>query len=957
MRWVYLRFLLFFTLLLGFRATAIGQDRPSLYVNPALWSKVEAGLRQEPSPTSYAFIPELVAGHFGQQPDSLYRNYHAVMVRLERRLFNLEAAIYVGKELAKLAAGQKNLRGEADAYANLSRYHDALGTYQLAAVNTEKAIAIYKKLGDRQAILSAEYHRLALRLHFVSREEVLPLMDSLLVEAEAQRAGHLVNDLHLRLIEQNLLARNYGEAERHMAYLEKLPVSDPIAPQEYPFLINVAKGRADLALIERDYPEAERYLKKTLRYCRAEPGLWFEIYTLLALTELEMMRENLVKAKSYLETARAKAEALQLHDLLVQTYALKTKVAEQENRPGDALLFLKRKILHEEKFNARSEGFTIENFYLQAERDRLTADKKNRELELNLKNSQLTYSLVILLLVVLLAVGLVMGYFRQRRVKLELARKNSLIQQHATQLESLDAAKNRFFANISHELRTPLSLIVGPVTTLLRGNQFTEKHTVLLKAVRRSAGQLEAMVKNILDLQKLEAAKVPLHEEPTELDTFFQLHLGQFESLAQWKRIRYAHEVRIAPALVAQLDREKCRQVLYNLLSNAFKFTPTAGKVEVAVGVQDDRLFFRVADSGPGIPADDLPRIFDRFFQTSQKSQPSVGGTGIGLSICREYVQLMNGEIRAESKPGEGSAFYVSLPLTLSEQPSSALAPVQAPETDATYEVAVPTAVLAAANSSLAPASTSKPTILVVEDHPGLQEYLATILSEKYHVVTAENGKVALRKIASPDGTPDLILSDLMMPVMDGYQLLEKLKSGDATRHIPVIMLTARADSTDRLKALRIGVDDYLTKPFDEQELLVRIANLLKNQAARRQETQAEIQETDTRLHLSKADRAWLEKFETYIRENLASDILDIPSLSETFAMSDSTLLRQLKRLTGLSPKQYLQEVRLNEARLVLESGTSVAITTLAAQVGYKDARSFSRSFKRRFGKSPSDFS
>ena len=881
------------------------------------------------------------------------------MIQLERRLFNLNAAIYVGEEMARLAKKQKNPAGEATAYTNLARYYDALGTYQLAAVNIEKAMAIRKTLGDQKAILSAEYDRLLLKLHFVSQEEIIPLMDSLLKEAIAHDAVHLTHQLHLQLMVQKLQTKNYGEAGKHILYLEKLPVSDPIKAQEYPFLINAASGRAELALANNDLAKAERYYQKTLRYCEAEPSLWFEIHTLLDLTKLELKRGNRIRAKSYLEKARTKAEALELHDLLSETYQLKTWIAEQENKPADALRFLKKKIFHEEKFNERSAGFTIENFYLQAERDKMATDRKNRELELNLKKSQLTDSIVILLLVVLLAVGLVMGYIRQSRVKAELARKNTLIQQHATQLESLDAAKSHFFANVSHELRTPLSLIVGPINTLLKENQLSEKQAMLLKAASRSTQQLELLVKDILDLRKIEVGKMPLHQEPTELESFFQLHLGQFESLAQWKRIHYSYGVQIAPALVAELDREKCRQILYNLLSNAFKFTPATGRVEVAVGIQGDRLSLRVADTGPGIPPDDLPHVFDRFFQTNQKQRPSTGGTGIGLSICYEYTQLMNGEIRAESKLDEGSVFYVSWPVTLTEKENTPITPVHVREIDELelYESAIPIGASVAGKALPESTTVPKPTILVVEDHPGLQAYLNLILSEKYRVVTAENGEVALQKVASGSVSVDLILSDLMMPVMDGYQLLEKLKSGDATRHIPVIMLTARAEPSDRLRALRIGVDDYLTKPFDEEELLVRITNLLQNQSVRRREALVENKEADARPLLPETDRAWLENFETYIRNNLASDVMDIPSLSETFAMSESTLLRQLKRLTGLSPVQYLQAIRLNEARMLLENGPPLSIVTLASQVGYRDARSFSRSFRKRFGKLPSDFS
>ena len=314
---------------------------------------------------------------------------------------------------------------------------------------------------------------------------------------------------------------------------------------------------------------------------------------------------------------------------------------------------------------------------------------------------------------------------------------------------------------------------------------------------------------------------------------------------------------------------------------------------------------------------------------------------------------LFNGDIRAENQPEKGSVFHVSWPLVVSEKQAH---PALADLLDTDILFAPPTALRESTPVQVPSLANSdpKPAVLVVEDNPGLREYLLMILSEKYHVLLAENGVDALQKTTSSNFPIDLVLSDLIMPVMDGYQLLEKLKSGAATRHMPVIMLTARAEFATPAHALRIGVDDYLTKPFEEEELLVRIANLLKNQSVRRQEA-VTVGSADTELRHSETDQAWLEKFEEYIRDNLASGTVTIPALGETFAMSESSLLRQLKRLTGLSPVQYLLQIRLDEARLLLESGTHDSVTTVASLVGYKDARSFSRSFKKRFGKLPSD--
>lgn len=581
---------------------------------------------------------------------------------------------------------------------------------------------------------------------------------------------------------------------------------------------------------------------------------------------------------------------------------------------------------------------------------------EKQQQEIVLKNSQLLYGLIVFVLALLLALGLFIGLRIQRQDKQQLTVQNALIREQSEQLKSLDLAKSRFFANISHELRTPLTLLTSPIKTLLKENQLAEKQTQLLQMAERSGQQLGQLINAILDLRKFEMGKMTVMAEPTELRPYFQTNFAQFESLAEQKQIDYTLVLDMPDKTTADLDRGKCRQVLFNLLSNAFKFTPAGGKIEARVQVAEHQLQLSISDSGSGIHPDDLPHIFDRYFQSNHPDKPVEGGTGIGLALCREYAQLFGGTITAESTLGQGAVFRVAFHIKMSQveatnfilpiSPNGSIAP------DETASVSLPD------GATSAPA-TAKSSILVVEDNPDLREYIRFVLQDKYHVVTAENGQAALALLTTPASRiiPSLVLSDLMMPVMDGYQLLERLKSDDATRHIPFVMLTARAEAQDKLKALRIGVDDYLAKPFDEEELLVRIENLLENQAARQKAMadDAPALEATVAPLLSQPDREWLETFEAYVQNHYSSDILSVASLAYKFAMSESTLLRQLKRLTGLSPLQYIQEVRLNEARRLLENRAYNSIAQVASKVGYDDARTFTRSFKQRFGKLPSE--
>lgn len=928
----------------------------SHYVAPTLWAKVEAGITDS-SQSDFNFIADAVRRHCGTNPDTLYRNYYALMIKMER-LFNLPAAIFIAREMEKLAIKQKNESREAEACLNLNRYYDAMGIPEPAMVNIDKALAIYAKLGNTAAVIDASFTRLQQGLKGNSFSNVLPKMKQLLQQAKATGNQRSIIHLQLSILPYTIQAGEFAYAESLIAELEKIPVSIPVKQTEYPRIIIVAQQRAELAIKKNNLSLAKQHFLQTLQYCREEPSRWLEVYILNRLTELEWQQGNLAAAKSYLDQAQSKAEQLNLHDLLVYTYELQSSIAEKEHRYKDAFTFLTMKNAQEEQLKLRNAGFNMQNYYLQREKQQLATESKNKALELSLKNAQLKYSGLFILFVLVLATALLIGLYKHRAGNRTLAQQNAIIQQHAQTLEDLDAAKSKFFANISHELRTPLALIVGPVSTLLNENQLTPKQARLLQIAGSNALQLRLMIDDILDLRKMEMHKMTVKPEHVALATFFRTHIEQFTSMAVQKDIHFQHHINIAEDQVAAIDRSKCRQILNNLLSNAFKFTPKGGEINVDIRLKGNQLEFKVTDNGPGIKEPDMPHVFDRFFQSTDPNKAVVGGTGIGLSLCAEYARLFNGNINVESEPGKFTVFHFSFPVELVDaEHNLAVNTERLPEMNKPYFLADQITSASKLGEALH-ASEAAPTLMIVEDNPELQEYIRTVLQHKYKLLTAGNGQEALEILSQKTNHQpiDLIISDLMMPLMDGYELLKNLKSTEQTCRIPVIMLTARAEAADRLKALRVGVDDYMTKPFDEEELLVRIENLLTNQHIRRTvfaEEQATAQ-TDEPGH-SLQDQEWLEKFESFIQQHISSDLLNIGFLSNEFAMSDSTLLRQLKRLTGLTPQQYLTEVRLDHARMLIENGIYESISRVAAQVGYADTRTFSKGFKKRFGKLPSE--
>ncbi len=397
---------------------------------------------------------------------------------------------------------------------------------------------------------------------------------------------------------------------------------------------------------------------------------------------------------------------------------------------------------------------------------------------------------------------------------------------------------------------------------------------------------------------------------------------------------------------------KKFDKILNNFLVNAIKFTSNNGNVNLDILEKNGNIQIAVKDTGRGIHPDDLTHIFDRFYQTKYSDYASEGGTGIGLSLCKELSVLMGGEIWAESELEQGSVFYFSFPIKESKEDFVSdelkIKPNAEKSSDKTD------------SEALSLVCSKDKTILVVEDNKDLREYQRVILSD-YNIILTENGKQALDYLENNEA-PDIVISDLMMPVMNGMELIEKVKSIDSLRQIPFIMLTAKTNQQVKIRALRFGIDDYLTKPFDEEELRVRIANLLQYQNGRLDALEIDSNKIkasnkDGDYALSKFDLEWLENLEQFTIDNLKNDYLNVTLLSKEMSMSESTLLRQLKKLTGMTPGKYIQELRLNQAKEYILNKTYRTISLVSYNVGFKDSNSFSRTFKKRFGKSPSDMS
>lgn len=559
------------------------------------------------------------------------------------------------------------------------------------------------------------------------------------------------------------------------------------------------------------------------------------------------------------------------------------------------------------------------------------------------------YVYLSIVLIVLFSVRIYFINKGKKRLKTEVEEKTFELQEQsqelirqADELKKLDVAKSQFFANISHEFRTPLTLIIGPLRDLLKSGSLDDPKMSVLSRMYRNSKHLQNLTEEVLMLSKLETSKLKITNSPINLVQFLKRTTASFESYAETKGIRYSLEADIDDEVVVALDIKKVEKVINNLISNALKFTERDHVVRVTAAIKD-QLVITVRDTGKGIDAEHLPFIFDRFYQSPTNSEEELqGGTGIGLALAKELTMAMKGDISVNSEPGKGTEFIVDLPLTimatdaldLQEEQFDFQEPENKQETD----------------------EEEKPKVLLVEDNRDMRSYIKSLLADRYSITEAANGVHAFEKLESL--TPDLIISDVMMPEMDGFTFLEKLRAGDQESTIPVIMLTARAEENDRLKALTIGVDDYLTKPFVSEELLVRVQNIIHNS----QNRSGKLREADASLTPdidekigSEINLTWMKKVEAMASSRISDNDFSVDTLAEEMQLSTRQFQRKVKQITGLTTTQYLQELRLQLAIRGLEQQEFRTVQEAALAVGLQSSKYFSRQFKARFGKLPSE--
>lgn len=642
---------------------------------------------------------------------------------------------------------------------------------------------------------------------------------------------------------------------------------------------------------------------------------------------------------------------------------------------GDEVIQLAMNILTKKKYNRENQlssalvshdnarVLLMQNDETVRQQDHLTTLRSRVDQAASDFNTQRIYLLVLLVFVVLLIVACafaIRAYVARTRINRQLHDSMSKQKAMTEEMERMTQTQLQFFTNVSHELRTPLTLIAGPAEQLLEDDTIRGQHRSMLQMIQRNTRILIQLVGEILDFRKVQNNKATLRLNRFALSDELSTWAEDFRAAAARRKITIVVAASCpadtstanADGSMIIADRDKIEHVYFNLMSNALKYTPEGGSITTTVEHAAQHFTITVSDTGKGIDPKELPHLFERFYQ----AQGSIGGTGIGLSLVKAYVDLHHGTIDAQSELGKGTSFVVTLPDTQTgydpANDQKAAPRVEDKNLIDDNYVSVDIDANAAADriTNAEDFDSERPLVLIIDDNNGMRAYLRSILKDKYNVSEAADGKQGLEKACRE--IPKLVICDVMMPVMDGLEFTRQLKQNMATSHIPVILLTARSLSEQREEGYGTGADSYLTKPFSGSVLLARVDNLLRSRTMLRSLFSGDKKEEAVEEQLGSRDQTFINRLRDSIRQNMGDSDFTVERLGEEVGLSRVQLYRKVKALTGQTPVDLLKKARLERARLLVEK-TDKSISEIAYEVGFTAPSYFNKCFKDEFGVCP----
>ncbi|QHT66358.1 response regulator [Rhodocytophaga rosea] len=836
-------------------------------------------------------------------------------------------------------------KGEATANYRLSHCYWALGDGEIAIGKGLEAVKIAQQ--EKLTIILGETYRI-LAMCYRDQQQI-GQAKSYIRQAEILARQSNNWDLLARVYNMagviEYMANNFDNAL--LLYHKALSVSE-----EHPtskFHLSQALSNIGEYYLNRDIDRSIGYFNQALISAKENNNRSAQAGIMADLGKTYTMKSNFAEAQSWLDSSLALAQELGLKRVVRYAYFHLADLKSHQGRTVESLEYMK-------------EYYEVNQSLLNISKTRQIVELENqyesqrKEQRIQLLEQERRIGLIwkyVLIFGSVLSLTSLLIIYRLQSLRTKKAKELLLTQASlTTQLQETDLLKSRFFANISHEFRTPLSLILASVEEKLSkpAKNAAEQKSFFL--IQRNAHRLLDLVNQLLDLSKLEAGKLQLQPKQGNLQAFIQLLCASFDSLAEIRGIQFSKHIHLNNSY-AWFDDDKLEKIIGNILFNAFKFTPAGGSVSLSIDnlPHSEELIISIADTGKGITKEEQEHIFTPFYQSQYIVEEGLAGTGLGLSLVQELVNLHKGKIHLESMPEKGTTITVQLPLqpmgctTLLEE-----TPVAPPSMEhykrrvdtRTPEQKVDTIHLEEAAS-----------LLVIEDNPDLRGFIAASFRNQFTIHTAKDGEEGWQ--IAVERMPDLIVSDVMMPALNGVALTEKLKSDERTSHIPIILLTAKADEKSRLEGLTKGADDYLSKPFSTAELRVRVVNLInqrKKLAAKYKSAIAQPVDEDLTPTI---DEKFLLRAKAIVEHNLSNYGFGVEKLADEMNLSRAHLFRKFKALLDTSPSEFITDIRLQQAARMIRSKRDT-IAQISYSVGFNEQSYFAKRFRKKFGVSPGEY-
>lgn len=860
-----------------------------------------------------------------------------------------EKSLQFAEEALTLSRGLAFLKGELKAENNLAVYYLMKGRAEIALESTMKAIQIgermrsFELLADSYSILATIYQNqksLDKAIHYAKQALALN-----------PHNVHVTSRIYNSL---GSIARDKVDYDSALICYEKaLGVMNKVKSNYR--LPEVLNNIGTTYLRKGDVDSALDYFMKSADAARESENRMAQILAAMNLGNVLIEKKKFLAAEEIETSALVMAREMDDKRKLLQIYLSLATIKMETGKHHEAHLFmtkhynLKDSLLNEEKNRQIAE---IETRY--------ETQKKDNTIRVLEQQSQIhslrQWFLIISLIALILAIGVF--YFLQRyhgKRVLKLLRVQKILN---LKLQENDQLRSNFFSKISHEFRTPLTLILAPIEAKLSSPTLQETDREPFQLVKRNANRLLTLVNQLLDLSKLEAKKMELVLQQGDLNKFLNIAATSFDSLAESKEILFKKNIQL-DLLETWFDADKLEKIINNILFNAFKFTPRGGTIiyDVTQTENPGDLVISIRDTGIGIPKNEQRHVYSPFYQSRYDVDNGQPGTGLGLSLVKELVSLYDGDITLVSTVDQGTSITISLPLTKERLPSSArfietkkIINSKLLETDDGQVESINHNGIG--SQKMKEIKAYQDTILIIEDNTELRNFIASKLQDRFTIFTAVDGKEGFATAA--EYIPDLIISDVMMPNMDGLMLSDKIKNDERTSHIPIILLTAKADLDSKIMGLQKGADDYMAKPFLMEELIARVSNLIEQRKKLAIKYKAALATPTIQRELS-LDEKFLLRAKKIVDEHLSDTSFGVEQMAEKINLSRAQLFRKLKATTGISPNEFINEIRLKRAaQLILLKADTIA--QIGYSVGFNEQSYFAKSFRKRFGVPPSEY-